>query len=573
MSSSTSASKSKNTIGRVVVVGSANQDLTSYTAKVPVMGETVMGKEFETSCGGKGANQAVAAACLGIAPVTMVCKVGKDSFGETLLKNFRQSGVEYTNPIDETSHTGVAPIVVDTTSGDNCIIVIPGANHVLTPEQVRTSLESLNDSKSSPPLSVVVTQLEIKPETALEAMKVGKELGALTVLNTAPAPVGYTLEDFYPYVDILIPNETELQELCSGMKKSGSGSNTDDTDNKEEEEKMAQSLLDKGVGTVLVTLGARGALIMKQNGNEATTTPIYVNAPEELPCKDDPVQDTIGAGDSFCGALSTYLSAGLSIEEAATKACGVAGMSVRKRGAQSSYPTAEELPDCLRVLDGTTTTTTAAAAAAAAGASTKKKPEITFVTGNKKKLEEVKQILSAGSSGDDDFPFEITNQKIELPELQGDPLDIAKEKCRLAAKELNGPVLTEDTSLCFNALNGLPGPYIKWFLEKCGHDGLNAMLAGFEDKTAYALTVFAFTTGPEAEDVHVFEGRTDGTIVPPRGKLDFGWDPVFEPNEGGGKTYAEQSKEEKNAISHRSRSMAKLQEYLVENASQLKKEL
>eukprot|EP00525_Craspedostauros_australis_P009928 CAMPEP_0198117818 /NCGR_PEP_ID=MMETSP1442-20131203/19364_1 /TAXON_ID= /ORGANISM="Craspedostauros australis, Strain CCMP3328" /LENGTH=210 /DNA_ID=CAMNT_0043775943 /DNA_START=310 /DNA_END=942 /DNA_ORIENTATION=- len=191
-------------------------------------------------------------------------------------------------------------------------------------------------------------------------------------------------------------------------------------------------------------------------------------------------------------------------------------------------------------------------------------PTITFVTGNKKKLEEVQQILSKGTP----LPFAITNQKIDLPELQGEPLEIAAEKCKLAAERVGGAVLTEDTSLCFNALNGMPGPYIKWFLEKCGHDGLNRMLDGFDDRSAYAQTVVAFSAGP-GEEIQVFDGRTNGKIVQPRGPLDFGWDPVFEPDESGGKTYAEMEKDAKNKISHRGRSLAKVRVYLADNAEAL----
>ena len=429
------------------------------------------------------------------------------------------------------AHSGVAPIVVDTSSGDNMIIVVPGANHVLMPQDVRDAILACD-----PPPAVVVTQLEIRPETALEAMRVGKQVGATTILNPAPAPEGWTLDDFYEHVDILIPNETELQSLCKDVGGS--------------EEEMAKFLLKKGVGkAVVVTLGARGAMVVAKADNDTQVT--LVKAPDELPCRDDPVQDTIGAGDSFCGATATYLSAGLDLSQATTMACGVASMSVRKKGAQTSYPTASELPDCLKV-------------ASLAGVSASK-PAITFVTGNKKKVEEIKRILS---DGDDELPFDITNRKIDVPELQGDPIDIAKEKCRLAAAEVNGPVLTEDTSLCFNSLNGMPGPYIKWFLEKCGHDGLNSMLNGFDDKTAYAQTVMAFTTGP-GQPIEIFDGRTDGSIVPPRGALDFGWDPVFEPLEGNGKTYAEMSKEEKNSISHRARSVAKLQAYLHDKAEEI----
>eukprot|EP00520_Triparma_pacifica_P018133 CAMPEP_0118633868 /NCGR_PEP_ID=MMETSP0785-20121206/1230_1 /TAXON_ID=91992 /ORGANISM="Bolidomonas pacifica, Strain CCMP 1866" /LENGTH=584 /DNA_ID=CAMNT_0006524779 /DNA_START=104 /DNA_END=1855 /DNA_ORIENTATION=- len=174
---------------------------------------------------------------------------------------------------------------------------------------------------------------------------------------------------------------------------------------------------------------------------------------------------------------------------------------------------------------------------------------ITFVTGNKKKLEEVKKIMK-------DVKATITNHKLDLPELQGDPLYVSEEKCKLAVTEIGGPVITEDTSLCYNALNGMPGPYIKWFLEKCGHEGLNKMLHGYDDKTAYAQTVVAYCEGP-GKPVHLFDGRTNGKIVPPRGPLDFGWDPVFECSEGdassNGVTYAEMDKDVKNRISHRGR--------------------
>jgi len=187
-------------------------------------------------------------------------------------------------------------------------------------------------------------------------------------------------------------------------------------------------------------------------------------------------------------------------------------------------------------------------------------PIVSFVTGNKKKLEEVKRILANGA----ELSFTLTNKKVDLPELQGDdPAEIAKEKCALAAKEVGGAVITEDTSLCFTALNNLPGPYIKWFLDKCGNDGLNNMIDFSSDKTGYAQTIVAFCAGPE-KDVIVFDGRTKGKIVPPRGALDFGWDPIFEPDEGGGLTYAEMSKEAKDSISHRSRAFSQLRDYFLQ---------
>ncbi|KAG7384558.1 hypothetical protein PHYPSEUDO_002458 [Phytophthora pseudosyringae] len=185
------------------------------------------------------------------------------------------------------------------------------------------------------------------------------------------------------------------------------------------------------------------------------------------------------------------------------------------------------------------------------------KPVLTFVTGNANKLKEVVAILGA------DFPFELRNQAVDLPELQGEPADIAKEKCRLAAQQVQGAVLVEDTSLCFNALKGLPGPYIKWFLEKTGHDGLNNMLAAYEDKSAYAQCIFAYA--PTGAEPQVFIGQTHGKIVPARGPTTFGWDPVFQPD-GFDQTYAEMEKATKNQISHRYKALEALRAHLVKPA-------
>ncbi|KAF7473581.1 Hypothetical predicted protein [Marmota monax] len=128
--------------------------------------------------------------------------------------------------------------------------------------------------------------------------------------------------------------------------------------------------------------------------------------------------------------------------------------------------------------------------------------KIVFVTGNAKKLEEVIQILG------DKFPCTLVAQKIDLPEYQGEPDEISIQKCQEAARQVQGPVLVEDTCLCFNALGGLPGPYIKWFLEKLKPEGLYQLLTGFEDKSAYALCTFALSTGEPSEPVRLFRGRT-----------------------------------------------------------------
>ncbi|ORZ31441.1 Maf/Ham1 [Catenaria anguillulae PL171] len=182
---------------------------------------------------------------------------------------------------------------------------------------------------------------------------------------------------------------------------------------------------------------------------------------------------------------------------------------------------------------------------------------LAFVTGNQNKLREVQAIL-----GD---KVAIEAHKLDLPEYQGTSQDVSAEKCKLAAKLLNRPVITEDTCLCFNGLNGLPGPYIKWFLESLGHDGLNKMLVGFEDKSGYALCTFAYCEGPDAEPI-LFEGRTNGQIVAARGPATFGWDPIFQPD-GFDETYAEMDAKVKNTISHRYRALAKLQEFLLAKAA------
>lgn len=179
---------------------------------------------------------------------------------------------------------------------------------------------------------------------------------------------------------------------------------------------------------------------------------------------------------------------------------------------------------------------------------------LTFVTGNAKKLEELTAILGNG------FPRQIVSRKIDLPELQGEIRDICIKKCIEAARIVNGPVIVEDTCLCFNALKGLPGPYIKWFLEKLGPEGLYNLLAAYEDKTAQAVCTFAYHPGNSEGEVVLFEGRTEGEIVAPRGSRDFGWDPCFQPV-GYNQTYAEMPKIEKNKISHRYKALNSLQEY------------
>ncbi|VDP02816.1 unnamed protein product [Soboliphyme baturini] len=180
---------------------------------------------------------------------------------------------------------------------------------------------------------------------------------------------------------------------------------------------------------------------------------------------------------------------------------------------------------------------------------------LTFVTSNENKLREVKRVLSPA--------WEVTSANIELPEYQGEPSQITVEKCKMAAEILKRPLIVEDTCLCFNAFGGLPGPYIKWFLQKLGTQGLYNLLNFWEDKSAYALCTFAYYDGNDMQNIQVFQGRTDGKIVAPRGPAYFGWDPCFEPN-GWSHTFAEMGPEKKVLISHRTRALEKLRSALLQ---------
>ncbi|OXA57866.1 inosine triphosphate pyrophosphatase [Folsomia candida] len=183
------------------------------------------------------------------------------------------------------------------------------------------------------------------------------------------------------------------------------------------------------------------------------------------------------------------------------------------------------------------------------------KKVITIVTGNANKLKEINTILG------ESFPYELVTNGADLPEYQGDADTVSRQKCESAYSIIKGPVIVEDTCLCFDALNGLPGPYVKWFLKSIGPEGLHKMLAGFEDHSAKAMATLAYCDSDKGE-VILFKGITAGTIVEPRGQGGFGWDTCFQPS-GYDKTYAEMSADEKNAISHRKRAIEAMRDYFI----------
>jgi ribokinase len=337
--SMTSAATTPNTThGVVIVVGSVNQDWTVYTKTLPRAGETVPGSSVTTTCGGKGGNQAVAAASVrNDGRVSLLGRVGHDSMGQAIVTHLNERGVGTCDTLKSgSSHTGVATILVEECTGQNVIVVTPGANHDLTPDEVEHDLRRVNTERV-----VVLVQLEIRKETALRALQVAHSLSALTILN--PAPAEYALDDFFPHVDIIIPNETELQTLCGAI---GDNNNDDDDDLEDRELARARQLLERGVQqAVIVTLGARGAMVVMRH--EHCLVPAMQSA--------EPVIDTIGAGDAFCGALASYLACSGSSDllnqetlvSAATRACAFASLSVQRAGA--TYPRYQELPSSLQI--------------------------------------------------------------------------------------------------------------------------------------------------------------------------------------------------------------------------------
>ena len=193
-----------------------------------------------------------------------------------------------------------------------------------------------------------------------------------------------------------------------------------------------------------------------------------------------------------------------------------------------------------------------------------KKKIINFVSSNKNKLRELNEMFNEHFKD-----VEVKQLDIDLPELQGLPEDIVKGKLKIAlekSKNLKGPILVEDTSLCFNAYGGLPGPYIKYFLKAIKQEGLYKMACVFDDHSAYAQSIFGLQKG-ENEEPNLFIGKTEGEIVFPRGQKNFGllgWDPCFKPN-CSNKTYAEMKEDEKNKISHRGKSSKALIDWLKKN--------
>jgi len=296
---------------QIAVVGSYATGLTMRVNRLPSPGETLLAKGYRVDFGGKGSNQAVACARLG-ANVSFIAKIGRDDFGEMALGLHREEKVDIDSVIQVADQpTGVGFIIVDA-NGNNCITLDPGANDLLTAEEVSQGLKTLT------PEAVVLAQLEIPVEAARAAMTRGREKQALTILNPAPAR---TLPDsVLRLVDVLTPNQSEAKVLVGQSP-----------DVVIEPETVARELVRRGVKQVVITLGDKGALIATANSSRHVPA-IKVSA-----------EDTTGAGDSFNAGLAVALSCGEKLDEAVRFAVVTGGLAVRREGVVPSLPTRHEV--------------------------------------------------------------------------------------------------------------------------------------------------------------------------------------------------------------------------------------
>lgn len=296
---------------RVAVVGGFNMDLVFSAPRRPEPGETLVGTAFGMFIGGKGSNQAVAAARAG-AQVEMIGRLGTDAFGRDIRAALEQEGIRLRHAVaDADAGTGVAEIVVEP-DGTNSIIVIPRANARLSVRDVRRARGAIASA------NVLLLQLEVPVEVTTDAARIARDAGATVVLN--PAPAGEIPASLLRHVQILVPNETEARQL-TGLPVS-----TDD-----EAIGAARALLERGVQTVLLTLGERGVLVVE--GERAELVPAFqVRA-----------VDTTAAGDAFCGALAAALAEGKAIDDAVRFACAAGALAVTVMGAGPSLPARHEI--------------------------------------------------------------------------------------------------------------------------------------------------------------------------------------------------------------------------------------
>ncbi|MFN4144027.1 ribokinase [Aestuariivirga sp.] len=296
----------------VAILGIFVADLAFRAARQPVMGETLMGSGFKMGPGGKGSNQAVAAARAG-AKVSFITRIGRDAFGEIALATWKSEGITPRAAIAEEEPTGAAYIFVSDGTGENAIIVVPGAAGGIGPEHVEAAHDGIAAAK------VFVTQLEQPLAAALKGLEIARESGAVTIFN--PAPAAPVPDAIYRLCDYVIPNENEAEALT------GIAVATED-----QARAAGDALLAKGAGTALITLGPRGALFHSRERS------LLVEAFDA-----GRVVETAGAGDSFVGAFAAALAEGMDPVQAARFGCAAAGISVTRSGTAPAMPRRAEI--------------------------------------------------------------------------------------------------------------------------------------------------------------------------------------------------------------------------------------
>ena len=296
---------------QILVVGSSNTDMVIKAGHLPRPGETILGGTFLMNPGGKGANQAVAAARLG-GQITFICKTGNDIFGNEAKQLFEKEGIDASFVFFDSEHpSGVALITVDD-KGENCIVVASGANAHLTPDDLSTAHEAIENA------GIILMQLEIPIETVKYVADVARKSGKKLILNPAPAqPLD---PDLLQLLDLITPNETEA-EMITGIKITDDDTLYD----------CARAIFEMGVQMVIITLGAKGAFIYNDD-IQILVPSIEVDA-----------VDTTAAGDVFNGALAVAISEGRDLPEAVRFANRAAAISVTRIGAQASAPYRNEL--------------------------------------------------------------------------------------------------------------------------------------------------------------------------------------------------------------------------------------
>ena len=296
---------------KALVIGSLNMDMTVKVEELPKLGETIFGNDFYESCGGKGANQAVAVSKLGM-KTEMIGMVGKDSQGEKLIQNLNKYGIISDNVIKSDELTGRAIITVDR-KGDNNIIVIPGSNFKITKEHIQAKQDVIASS------DVVILQNEIPSETVEFSLLKAKELGKITIFN--PAPARKLSGEVFKNTDYLILNETEMEEIFE-IK----------FNDEEYTEKISIKKKEYGIKNIILTLGDKGSILFSEDNNIKKYDVYKVKA-----------VDTTAAGDSFIGAFTMKICELGNPDEAIKYATAVSAIVVTRQGAQDSIPTREEI--------------------------------------------------------------------------------------------------------------------------------------------------------------------------------------------------------------------------------------